>query len=251
MVRGISYVALANQLEDDIVSQGPGHRLPSEHELATQNGVSRITARAALQELEQRHVVRRSRGSGTYVALRIPYPIRAGMGPSWSQIVEAAGHLPSYEVLSVETVRAPADIARKLLINRGRSLVKIERRGRVDGDVALHQTIWIPSSLVSGLDRRLDELKGSLSTTMRERYGLSPERWRSRAELRAVSTEMADHLELVGRPPAWYIESANRCTLSSKPIELNRSWMRADCFQVRLELGPFDGSDPAGEREQR
>lgn len=239
-----SYLALADELAAEIEGYEPGRRLASEHELAARHGVSRITARSALQELEQRHLVRRSRGSGTFVALRIPYAIRAGMSPSWSQNVLAAGHEPTYEIRTLDTIRAPAEVARELLIERGRPVVHLVRTALVDGDVAAHQMIWLPASLVPGLDRLADELaaQGSLAAALVDRYGLRPERWWSQAEMTAVPPDIGRELELVGRPPAWRIESVNRCAVKGRPIELHRGWMRADCFRVRLELGPVDGT---------
>ena len=99
VVADAAYVHLADVLGADIDRMAPGARLPSEHDLAAAYDVSRITARGALQELENRHVVRRTQGSGTFVALRLPYPIRPGELPSWSGLVAAAGHDPSYRYL--------------------------------------------------------------------------------------------------------------------------------------------------------
>ena len=65
-VSDVTYLVLADSLAEQIADMAPGTRLPSENELITEHGVSRITARAALSELEQRHLVRRARGSGTH-----------------------------------------------------------------------------------------------------------------------------------------------------------------------------------------
>ncbi|MEO6269769.1 MAG: GntR family transcriptional regulator [Lautropia sp.] len=46
----------------------PGSLLPTESELCTAYGVSRITVRKALEELVARQVIERRRGSGTYIS---------------------------------------------------------------------------------------------------------------------------------------------------------------------------------------
>jgi DNA-binding GntR family transcriptional regulator len=239
-----TYVALADALERQIASLVPGTRLPSEHELAAEHRVSRITARSALQELEQRHAVRRARGSGTYVALRIPYPIRSGSPPSWSQIVRSAGHQPSYRIDSVETVRAPADVARRLLLPPRRPVVRLERLGLVDGHAASFQRMWFPAPLVPGLARHLGS-DTSATAALLDVYGLHSQRWWSQAELVPSPPRVAAELELVGRPLVWRVNSVNRCASRQVPIECSLGWMRADCFRVFLELGPTDGVTPA------
>lgn len=50
----------------------PGDRVASEHELAAQFEVSRITSRRALEELTRLSVVERSQGRGTFVARELP-----------------------------------------------------------------------------------------------------------------------------------------------------------------------------------
>jgi DNA-binding FadR family transcriptional regulator len=57
---------------------GPGQRFPSERDLAAQLGISRITLREAIRELQQAGFVesRRGRSGGTFVTYRPPAPSR-------------------------------------------------------------------------------------------------------------------------------------------------------------------------------
>lgn len=248
-----TYQQLAAELSDLCRQLPGGTRLPSENELAAEHGVSRLTARAALQELENRQIVRRQRGSGTYVATRIPYRVQAGMAPSWTAIVTSAGHEATHRLLSVETMRAPAAVARALLLPRGRTVVRIERIGLVDGEPASHQVSHVPVALVPDLVNRLET--GSLTALLSEVYGLEPDRWWSRAEMATIPVEVADRLELSGRPLAWRIDSVNVCRRRSTPIESTTGWLRSDHFRVLFEFGPSDGPelttatpiDPSGE----
>jgi DNA-binding transcriptional regulator YhcF (GntR family) len=63
------YKALSSLLREQIIAgrYPPDSRLPSEHQLAARFSVSRVTARQAIQVLERERLVRRIRGSGTYV----------------------------------------------------------------------------------------------------------------------------------------------------------------------------------------
>lgn len=63
------YLQLKNQIKD-LIQRGiwaPGHRLPTERELAVQLGVSRNTVGLAYEELEAEGTIARRQGSGTYV----------------------------------------------------------------------------------------------------------------------------------------------------------------------------------------
>ena len=57
---------------------GPGDRFPAERDLAAQLGISRITLREAIRELQQAGFVesRRGRSGGTFVTYRPPVPSR-------------------------------------------------------------------------------------------------------------------------------------------------------------------------------
>ncbi len=63
------YLQLVDQLEMEIRnSMLANDKLSSERELTKMYGVSRITVRLALQELEKRGLVYKKHGKGTYVS---------------------------------------------------------------------------------------------------------------------------------------------------------------------------------------
>jgi GntR family transcriptional regulator len=64
-------------LRDRIMSgaMGFGARLPTENDLALAHGVSRVTVRRALGELQREHLIERRRSAGTHVVYRAP-PVR-------------------------------------------------------------------------------------------------------------------------------------------------------------------------------
>lgn len=68
------YTQLVRQLRDKIESGEwrPGARLPSEVELAKENGISRGTVRQALVRLQSDGLLERTPGKGTFVASRTP-----------------------------------------------------------------------------------------------------------------------------------------------------------------------------------
>src|SRR6218665_3367702 len=78
----VRYQEIENWLRDRVINGREGDPLPSEAELGARFGVSRMTARQAVQNLAAEGLVRRLRGSGTFIA---PKPLH-----------EQAGQLMSY-----------------------------------------------------------------------------------------------------------------------------------------------------------
>lgn len=236
---GPTYQTVADELEAQIASLEPGSRLPSEHDLVASHGVSRLTARAALQELESRLLVRRVRGAGTFVASRIDYPIGPSMPPSASEMVRRAGALPTSQLVAVR-VRKPDPASRRALeLEADDRVVAVTRVGQVDGLPAWFGTSRLPLDLVDGISSHLGD-GVSIYQTLRTHFELEPVRRWARAELVAVPAEVAPHLGVEGRPLVWRLESCNGARGLSRPIELSESWLRADTYRVRFELGGAD-----------
>jgi GntR family histidine utilization transcriptional repressor len=98
-----------------------GYRLPSEHELVVQFGISRMTANRALRDLvEQGRVVRHS-GVGSFVAECKPMSTLLQIGNIESDI-KARGHDYRYELLVAERVAASPDVAVWLDLRSGESV---------------------------------------------------------------------------------------------------------------------------------
>ena len=90
------------------------HRLPSENELAATFGVSRMTARKALTDLETEGRVERIQGKGTFVKRRDPAMGYFTVQPSWRQAQELQVAYTS-QVLEMRSLpKPPPTIARRL-----------------------------------------------------------------------------------------------------------------------------------------
>jgi GntR family transcriptional regulator len=231
-----AYLALADELEALLEGLEPGDKLPSEHQLVATHGVSRLTARAALQELEARFLVRRVRGAGTFVARRIEHRLGPDLPPSGSEAVRRAGAEPGNNVLSVRIRKPLAGVREALDLDADEKVVTVTRVGTVDGLPATYGTTNLPSEVVPDLaDHVVDG--SSIYRILRDVYGLAPARLWARAELVVVPTDVAPHLGLDGRPLVWCLESCNHDPGLGRPIELSRSWLRADTYRVVVELG--------------
>ncbi len=240
------YLALADRVEVDIAAQPPGSRVPSEPELAAEHAVSRLTARTALQELERRLVVHRVRGSGTYVAHRITYPVGSATVSDPYDLARQAGASPTRTLESTRTRRPTPAVRSELDLDDDEKVVTIVRTGRVDGIPAWHGTTHLVHDLVEGINHELAAVPGGGSMmAMLEGFGLSPVLGWTRAELGVLPAGIGEVMGVVGRPLAWDVETGIIDEGLDRPVAITRRWLRADAFRLCFEAWAARGSNPA------
>src|SRR3546814_8330146 len=104
-----------------------GSRLPTEQELSAQFGVSRITARRALDELAAQDFVERKRRVGTTVAFRSPAkPFQGDIDQAVESLLNF-GRSTKVKLLEMERMpaRAPIDEAKR--VEAGTPLLRVCR----------------------------------------------------------------------------------------------------------------------------
>ncbi|EON24957.1 GntR-family transcriptional regulator [Nocardioides sp. CF8] len=232
------YLAAADALAERIVDQPVGARLPSEEELARDLGVGRLTARAALAELESRYLVRRRQGSGTFVSQRIDYTISRHSPPSWSTSVRNAGLTPEIRTTGWRLEKPPAEVRRRMGVGARRQLLAVARDRYVDGELVGFADTWLDPELVPDLPQVLAP-GGSLHDALEQGYGLQPVRGWFGVAIDPATPEVAAHLRLGGRPPVIAIRSrTDAAARDHRPVELTVSWLRVDVFRVEVDFDP-------------
>ena len=120
-------VALFQQVKDHIAhkiqdgSLRAGDRLPSEHELVAQFGMSRMTVNRALRELVDQGRIVRVAGVGSFVAEQKPQSTLLQIVNLASEIRQR-GHDYTCEMLVVERVAATLEVAAALNVRTGESV---------------------------------------------------------------------------------------------------------------------------------
>ncbi|MET0540339.1 MAG: histidine utilization repressor [Variovorax sp.] len=120
-------LALYAQVKDHIVrriqdgSWPAGHRLPSEHELVAQFGISRMTVNRALRELVEQGRVVRIAGVGSFVAEDKPQSTLLQIANIASEI-RARGHDYGFQLVASERIAASPDVAAWLDLRAGESV---------------------------------------------------------------------------------------------------------------------------------
>ncbi len=143
---------------------GPGALLPSEPELAREYGVSRQTARVALQALEQEGlvVVRPRRGRIVRSSQRLRWHLSEFERPdqtvlttsdAWETDIESQGHDPTRQDLEVERITPPESIATRLNLDPRTDVVVVRRHVRyIDGKPAIISDDYFDERIVRGTE---------------------------------------------------------------------------------------------------
>src|SRR5216683_2512991 len=152
------YERVVDLVEQLIAEQGlvPGDMLPSYTELAGQAGVSLITVRRALDELERAGRVRRHQGLGTFVARPriVTEPTRTGS--LLATLAAGDGRVTRLEttVLSLHEGQPSADLCQALRISADSPVWRLRRLRLLDGQPAVLETSVIPVALAPALRAR-------------------------------------------------------------------------------------------------
>ncbi len=197
MLDAASPLPLYHQLAERLHAQieagtfSPGHKIPSEHELAERYGVGRPTVRQATDALVQRGLLVRRRGSGTFVR----------KSPAQVDLFSLAGTLVSFERGGLQlTARMLGRPQQYEVTDRehplvGRAALRLVRVSRLDGVAVLLEELDFAAEHFPGLAR--SPLQGrSLSELVERQYGMRPQAADQSFRVELLDKERASTLEL-------------------------------------------------------
>jgi len=208
----------------------PGARLPSERTLMDSYGVSRITVRAAIGRLVNEGHLVRVPAKGTFVA---DSPVQSTLHlASFTQEMEAMGHVPSTVVLVAEQVPAPDDTAAALSLTPGAEAFHLKRLRLADGRPVSVDDAWYNPQHAPGL-LGID-LTGSVYKALAAQFGHQIDR--ARQSVRSEGAP-ADVGALLGTGTGAPVLAFDRVSYSGTlAIEHSRSWYRSDRYSLTMEV---------------
>src|SRR5262247_866167 len=128
---------------------GIGDAIPSERQLSADLGMSRLTVRAALDDLVRDGYLVRKRGSGTFVSE--PKIAQELTLTSFTEDMRNRGMRPESRTLSLETVPAGARLGRFLHVSPSEPIVVAKRLRLADRETMAIETLHVREAIVPGL----------------------------------------------------------------------------------------------------
>ena len=212
---------------------GVGTAIPSERQLSADLGVSRLTLRAALDDLAREGYLVRRRGSGTYV--QQPKISQQLTMTSFSEDMRRRGMVPGSRTLSLTRQLAGARLGRFLNLSPGDEIVVVKRLRLADGVSMAIETLHVPAAIVP--DVRAADLEGSFYELLRRKYGIEIASGTQSIEPTVTNEEEAAALGVPLHSPAFLFERTTR-SLEGQIVEYVRSIYRGDRYQIVSELTP-------------
>ena len=223
------------ELTREIGGLEAGSPLPSEYALMARFDTTRATVRRAIDGLEARFLVRRVRGSGTFVNRRLDYVISSDGPPSLHRMVERAGFVARTFPIAIAETGAPADVAEMLALAEGTICTRLERIAYVDDDVISCSEEWIAPGVLDNIDVTLKVIE-SLAEVLRG-HRRDPVRAWSRVATDVPPSAAVERLGTTQGTAAWFLETLTTDGSGGAPLMFSRSWLRPDRVRVTIEFG--------------
>jgi GntR family transcriptional regulator len=221
-----------DRVRDLIEQLAVGDAIPSERQLTLDLGVSRLTVRAALDELVREGYLVRRRGAGTFVSE--PKIAQELTMSSFTDDIRARGMTPSSRTLELELVHAGARLGRVLHVSPSEPVVVARRLRLADRETMAIETLHVRESLIPGLSKH-DLEDGSFYELLRNRYGIVIVGGQQTIEPTVTNEEESAALGVPLHSPAFLFERVTRSE-NGEIVEFVSSIYRGDRYRLVTEL---------------
>lgn len=218
----------------DIGELKENDKLPSERDISEKFGISRMTARNAMQELVREGIAVRKGAKGTFVcAHKVKRNFLALEGLT-EMLKESGFDDVQTDILSFEMIEADQRLSQKFSVPLGTECYHIVRRRKTSELKLVIEDVYINGEKVHGLDG-YDLTQTSLWHTIEKYYGLRMANSSLTMELFYFNDEICDWLDIEKGTPGIRL-SGLHFDQHGDPLEYSQIFYRGDIFCFSYEL---------------
>jgi GntR family transcriptional regulator len=225
------YLALRHSIVTGELSSGA--RFPSEPELGNLHGVSRVTVRRALDQLEQEGLIRRQPGAGTFVSKRAETrPILTDLSNAFADLIEM-GRKTEVKVLSFSYVPASGLIGQALLLDEDEPCQRSVRVRYIEDEPFSYLVTHVPGRI--GATYTKADLASTPLLVLLERSGVRAQRAQQTVSATMAAPEVARALKIDTGSP---LISLSRVVFDrdGRGVEHLHALYRPDRYSFQMEL---------------
>lgn len=208
-------------------------QMPSEAEMTHAFGVSRITVRQALGDLQKEGLLFKIHGKGTYVTKPKAYQNVTRL-QGFGEAMTPRGYETFARVLNMREVGADKQIAARLALDVDAPVIEIKRLRYLNREPISLDVTYVPRVIGERL-MKADLATRDIFLILENEYGFAL----GRAELHIEAVLADDSLALLfgvaEGSPVLRIERLVH-TASGEPIDYEHLYYRGDAFQYRLAI---------------
>ena len=208
-------------------------QMPSENEMVRAFGVSRITVRQALTDLQKEGLIFKIHGKGTFVSkAKATQNLRRLEG--FGEAMAGAGHETFSRVLAHRAVRAGKIVGERLRVPEREEVMEIRRVRYLDREPISVDVTYVPLAIGERLVRE-DLPRRDIFVILENDYGIALGNADLSIDAAAADDDIAEALKVEPGSPILRIE---RLTFTSDgtPLDFEFLYYRGDAFQYRLRI---------------
>lgn len=208
-------------------------QMPSESELTLSFGVSRITVRQALGDLQKEGLIFKIHGKGTYVSQPKAFQ-NLGKLQGFGEAMASMGYETFSQVISYKIIPADKTISKKLALDKNEMVSEIRRvrylnRAPISLDVS-----YLPKEIGERLNKE-DLAYRDIFLILENDYGYSLGQAELQIEAMLADESLGRLINLEEGSPVLRIERLT-FTTDNKPLDFEYLYYRGDAFQYRLSV---------------
>jgi GntR family transcriptional regulator len=208
-------------------------QMPSENEMVALFGVSRITIRQALNDLQKEGLIFKIHGKGTFVSkTKAVHSLTRLQG--LGEALSGSGHQIQSRVLGHRILRADQQVAARLALSERDEVMEIRRVRLADSEPISYDITYLPQALGHRVVRE-DLQRRDIFAILESDFGMVLGNAELHIEAVTADAVVADALGLASGAAVLRIQRLTY-TANHVPLDFEFLFYRGDAFQYHIEL---------------